>query len=258
MMSCIMNNLSNQRNACSNQHSCTQNKIDYALIDEFHFQNDLRKNSLEEKTLQRDGRKVRSDHSDIWNANFKKILTFREKHGHCLVPCKYVADPSLSRWVKRQRHYYNLQMKGKPSPLTKERVEKLRRVGFVWHAKEALWQKRFGELQEFKRMYGHYSVPSIFPSNQPLATWVKCQRRQYELYLKGHPSFITPDRIRSLDECGFEWNAPSVLLSKTIRDKKPEENTRWIDIILSDLSSDDSILSCNPIRFATEDILSHA
>lgn len=34
-------------------------------------------------------RVARSSYDDLWDANFKKLLTFREKHGHCLVPKRF-------------------------------------------------------------------------------------------------------------------------------------------------------------------------
>lgn len=224
---------------CSSHQYSKQVEMNYDLIVKSHYP----------KSIRRDRRKVRSDHNGLWITNFQKLLAFQEKNNHCIVPCIYDADPSLARWVKRQRHHYYLLSKGKPSPLRRERIEMLNKIGFVWHAKEALWQERFAELLEFKKKYGHCFVPTSFPSNQPLATWVKCQRRQYKLYESGRSSFITTDRIMMLEECGFEWNPNSVRLSKAKNVKtmlcEPEENTRWLDIILSDLASDDSILSSN-------------
>ncbi|KAL7466132.1 hypothetical protein ACHAXS_006424 [Conticribra weissflogii] len=58
-------------------------------------------------------------------------------------------------------------------------------------------------------------LTSTYPKNQPLAYWVFKQRGQYRIYMKGElsndikqSSHMTPDRIRALDEIGFEWNPP--------------------------------------------------
>lgn len=140
-----------------------------------------------------------------WNYSFQKLLKYREKHGHCLVPCEFDSDPSLARWVKRQRYQYYLMIHRKKSSMTQERVKVLDEIGFIWQAQDALWQERFHELLKFKKEHGHCSVPTTYTSNQKLATWVKFQRRQYRLHLEGRPSYISDERIATLEKHGFQW-----------------------------------------------------
>lgn len=33
-----------------------------------------------------------------WDEMFTRLVTFREKHGHCLVPNRYTEDPQLGSW----------------------------------------------------------------------------------------------------------------------------------------------------------------
>lgn len=33
-----------------------------------------------------------------WDEMYRRLLIFREKHGHCLVPNRYVDDPQLGSW----------------------------------------------------------------------------------------------------------------------------------------------------------------
>lgn len=35
-----------------------------------------------------------------WDESFKRLLAFREKHGHCRVPNRYKEDPRLGSWGK--------------------------------------------------------------------------------------------------------------------------------------------------------------
>ena len=51
----------------------------------------------------------------------------------------------------------------------------------------------------------HSNVPSTFPENPQLATWVKCQRRQYKLLRDGKTSNMTMERIVQLEKIGFVW-----------------------------------------------------
>mmetsp|Transcript_2194 Transcript_2194/g.3171 ORF Transcript_2194/g.3171 Transcript_2194/m.3171 type:complete len:389 (+) Transcript_2194:165-1331(+) len=183
-------------------------------------------------------KKVRSDYSDLWNLNYQKLGQFRQKNNHCVVPCEYNEDPSLARWVKRQRHLYHLLLKGKKSSLRPDRVKLLNDIGFSWDAKDALWQERYKNLVEFKNEHGHCVVPTIFAENQRLATWVKFQRRQYKLHLAGRPSYMTPGRIESLNSLGFEWTLRSSQTSKPAISIDTKDQKCWIDI-MADLASDD-------------------
>ena len=44
---------------------------------------------------------------DPWDQLYQRLATFRQLHGHCLVPRKYEADPRLARWVEVQRGLWN-------------------------------------------------------------------------------------------------------------------------------------------------------
>eukprot|EP00980_Cylindrotheca_fusiformis_P019767 scaffold6927_cov93-Cylindrotheca_fusiformis.AAC.5 len=137
-----------------------------------------------------------------WNQHYHELVAFREKHGHCRVPQKCEPKGSLSQWVKRQRYH----RKHKPEIISEERIRKLDEIGFVWDAQELVWHTRFDELLEFKRSHGHCSVPYKYSPNQKLATWVKCQRRQYQLLQRGKQSHLTPEREKLLGDAGFVWN----------------------------------------------------
>eukprot|EP00934_Nitzschia_sp_Nitz4_P007680 Nitzschia sp. Nitz4//scaffold45_size130396//97951//99093//NITZ4_003465-RA/size130396-processed-gene-0.226-mRNA-1//-1//CDS//3329552446//7670//frame0 len=141
-----------------------------------------------------------------WDEAFEELLEFRKKRGNCQVPHGFKENPSLSRWVKRQRYQYKLLKEGKPSTMTEERIERLENVGFVWDSHNTTWERRIAELQEYRRVHGHASVPTSYKENMKLATWVKQQRRQYKLFCQGRPSNITLERIEQLQSLGFEWS----------------------------------------------------
>lgn len=173
----------------------------------------IRQNSLKQETQHENAKAEREtlvmSQSDQWHSSFRKLILFRQRHGHCLVPCIFDDDPALARWVKRQRYQYYLLINGKKSSMKKVRIKMLNDIGFIWDAQEALWQERFRELLNFKRANGHCAVPTMYAPNQQLATWVKFQRRQYRLYQEERPSFITAERIKVLEKHGFEWKLRS-------------------------------------------------
>ena len=144
-----------------------------------------------------------------WAIKYDELIMYRQRFGDCLVPHTYKENLPLARWVKRQRYQYKLMMENKPSTMTKDRAEVLERIGFVWDSQGAAWYERLGELRAYKQRTGNCNVPTNFPENPQLATWVKCQRRQYKLYQDGRPSNITPHRLRELDRMGFEWEVRS-------------------------------------------------
>lgn len=140
-----------------------------------------------------------------WTDRYNDLVAFKQACGHCCVPHTYKENLPLARWVKRQRYQYKLMMEGKSSTMTSERIQVLEGIGFIWDSQGAAWNERLLELKEFRRAHRHCNVPSNFQGNPQLATWVKCQRRQYKLHKEGKTSNMTSERIQSLEDIGFEW-----------------------------------------------------
>jgi hypothetical protein len=104
----------------------------------------------------------------------------------------------------RQRRQYKLLEEGKATTLTPDRLELLNSLGFVWDSHEVNWSEKFGALLAFKRDNGDCNVPSNFVDKK-LATWVKCQRRQYKLHFAQRGSSMTEARIAALNKIDFLW-----------------------------------------------------
>ena len=138
--------------------------------------------------------------SEQWYEKYEELCEFHRKNGHCGVP---PSDAALYRWLKRQRHQFRLKKEGKPSPISDDRIAALDKVGISWDPQGDLWMDRLTELRDYLQVNGHCNVPSRYPPNAPLSTWVKCQRRQYKLFKEGKNSNITQDRIDKLIELGF-------------------------------------------------------
>jgi len=158
----------------------------------------------EQEDLNHEGR-FRPYQAGQWNERFTDLKTYSEANGNCLVPHTYKQNLPLARWVKRQRYQFKLMSEGKSSTMTDERVQALGAIGFIWDSQGAAWGERLEELKEFRSVYMHSNVPSNYSENPQLATWVKCQRRQYKLHMEQKPSNMTAQRIRDLETIGFEW-----------------------------------------------------
>lgn len=145
-----------------------------------------------------------------WHKNFQALVAFQKRFGHCLVPQKWQENPALGVWVNTLR-----SQRAKERFLTRERLRQLNEINFDWdfrrfapHAEagrrmkrvtyqEALWKKRFSELQAFQARHGHCRVPSTWPDRE-LAAWVVHQRQ--------FRTRLSPERRRRLDQLGFVWS----------------------------------------------------
>jgi hypothetical protein len=155
-----------------------------------------------------DGQRFKRFHEEKWSHRFKELLQFHREFGHSAVPHTYPRNPQLARWVKRQRRQYKLRCDGRPSTMTLERLQLLDSVGFVWDSHDVNWREKLAALDDFRRNHGHCNVPSNY-ADKKLATWVKCQRRQYKLHTDKKASAMTEDRIQELAKRGFEWEIRS-------------------------------------------------
>ena len=62
-----------------------------------------------------------------WTKMLKRLQAYQQEHdGSCNVPHKYLPDPQLGIWVNTQRCRY------KKGLLTKERCDRLEKIGFEW------------------------------------------------------------------------------------------------------------------------------
>jgi len=68
--------------------------------------------------------------ASIWNAQYKSLVEFKGKNGHCSVPLDY---GPLGRWVKEQRAYYHSSEEGNvPSSFTPVNIKRLEDLGLEW------------------------------------------------------------------------------------------------------------------------------
>jgi hypothetical protein len=107
-------------------------------------------------------------HEATWWDFYERLCRYKDEHGDTLVPSDYTRDPSLGKWVARQRRTHN------HLHLSQERVEQLESLGFSWNVRDDAWDYFYDQLQEFYQENGHTRVPV---SNKALWRWVERQRR---------------------------------------------------------------------------------
>jgi hypothetical protein len=175
--------------------------------------------------------KLRSYQAMLWKEKFQELCDFKGLYGTCHVPHDWSINPSLAKWVKRQRYQYKLKKEGKHTTLTDTREAALDELGFVWQSHLSAWEDKYQELLAYQAKHGHCHVPgsqSLATSSEhpQLAVWVQCQRRQYRLYCRGERSFMTEERVQKLDSVGFVWRprqAGGMTTAKSLQNKKKQQ-----------------------------------
>jgi uncharacterized protein YbgA (DUF1722 family) len=139
-----------------------------------------------------------------WNKQYEKLIEFKRKNGHCLVPSTYKEDMSLGTWVSKQRQFHN------QNTIRLDRKDLLDEIGFVWKApgvianyknNERNWHQQYEKLVEFKRKNGNCLVPQKYQEDASLGHWVGKQRQAHV------NNNMRQDRKGLLDEIGFVWKA---------------------------------------------------
>jgi superfamily II DNA or RNA helicase len=128
-----------------------------------------------------------------WEEWLGMLEQFVAENHHADVPKTYTVDVNggkynLGGWAGTQRQAY---AKG---GLDSDRINRLEALGFKWNTKEAQWERNFREFQDYIQRNGR-------PPSQSCAVgvWANSQRQYYG---SGN---LSPDRIRRLEEIGFEW-----------------------------------------------------
>jgi len=158
-----------------------------------------------------------------WSERFNELVQFSKLMGHTNVPHNYPRNKPLARWVKRQRYQFRLLKEGQASTMTEKRIQTLEEIGFVWDCFGDTWKEKLEDLKAYKHVHGNCDVPCNYGVNPQLATWVKCQRRQYKLFVDGKASSITLDRIQTLESMGFRWGLRSSKKRKAQQEQEQQQ-----------------------------------
>lgn len=124
-----------------------------------------------------------------------ELRAYKFRHGNCNVPPGSARWAGLAAWTAEQRVRYDLHERGRPSPLTPERYERLRELGLTVNP----WEGRLDELRGYKALHGDCDVPLDYPG---LGLWVLNQRDAFHFERDVFPQ----DRIDKLEALGFNWN----------------------------------------------------
>eukprot|EP00566_Odontella_aurita_P010264 CAMPEP_0113580570 /NCGR_PEP_ID=MMETSP0015_2-20120614/30763_1 /TAXON_ID=2838 /ORGANISM="Odontella" /LENGTH=422 /DNA_ID=CAMNT_0000484807 /DNA_START=250 /DNA_END=1518 /DNA_ORIENTATION=- /assembly_acc=CAM_ASM_000160 len=145
-----------------------------------------------------------------WDQMYARLLVFKGKHDHLLVPNRYSEDRSLGAWVSTQRRQYKSFQAGEETPMNTERASKLESIGFVWSTRDPRhvpWEVRYKQLLAYQAVNGDTLVPISYKPNPQLSNWVSTQRQEMKLLRDGRPTRLTAERIHLLNNVHFVWEA---------------------------------------------------
>ncbi len=128
----------------------------------------------------------------LWEEIFTKLCTFKQENGHCSVPKGHEKTKKLSSWISVQRNMF------RKNKLSKERIERLEELGFVWDPISTIWEEMFTELCKFKQENGHCNILKNSSGVRGLGNWVSHQRA---LFKKGA---LPSARVQRLEEIGIK------------------------------------------------------
>ena len=80
-----------------------------------------------------------------------------------------------------------------------------RTLSGLFKPNDSLWDQRLNELRAYKEVHGHCNVIFNDKTNKTLSICVSKQRREYGKYKDCKSSSMTKERIKALEQIGFQW-----------------------------------------------------
>ena len=126
------------------------------------------------------------------------LQDYFDREGHSDVMREYKTDDgfSLGQWVGTQRTR-NIE-----NNLSKERLEKLKTVNFIFNSQEDKWNEGFKYLQDYFDREGHSDVMRVYKTDDgfSLGNWVRTQRKQ------NIQNNLSKERLEKLKTVNFSFN----------------------------------------------------
>lgn len=120
----------------------------------------------------------------LWMERFRELQEYQQKHGNCLVPESYAANPGLGLWVTNQRAQYRrlIRLDSKSSAassstsnknaMTSHRIRLLNQLDFEFSLSDEKWMVHFADLGHYVKKHGI----GVWPTEDlPIRKWLEAQ-----------------------------------------------------------------------------------
>lgn len=155
-----------------------------------------KKEEKKKRRLEKAGCFIRREDLE-WEQRFKEWRNYVREHGTTEVPV-VEEHASIGTWIRIQR------MKKRAGKLDAKKIRRLEATGLLWEPQNELWERRFAELSQYHRKYGHCHFSSASLKNPKLYVWCAAQRWRRK---RGE---LSPDRIARLNALEFPWSLRNV------------------------------------------------
>jgi len=137
---------------------------------------------------------------NYWMEKYEELRQYMKAHGKHKMPTR--KEP-LGVWCDGQVLEYNKFHSGiKPCYITKERIDMLNDIGFVWDRMGTAWKDSFEELKKYREANGHCHVPVNY-GDKTLFRWIAKQRKKYKNYREGKKPSLTDEQVQLLQDIDF-------------------------------------------------------
>lgn len=149
-----------------------------------------------------------------WDLMYEKAKQYYHDNGDLEVQKRYItADGfALGSWIATQRLVHEGKCKG---ILTADRIKKLEAIGMRWESvRDIAWERYYAAAKAYYEEKGDLliSISNNKYLGVALGTWIA----QLRNYRKNNIqcSYLTPERIKKLDEIEMTWNVPDYLFEQ--------------------------------------------
>ncbi|MBI2926161.1 MAG: Helicase associated domain protein [Verrucomicrobia bacterium] len=129
----------------------------------------------------------------VWSARIAELTEFKKRFEHCNVSQTSPKYAGLAQWLNAQRR------RRRKNTFDPARVRELEELGVDWDPLEATWSQMLARLVQFKEADGHCNPTATTCTDRTLVLWVYSQRQRRQ------QGKLDGERIRRLDEIGFDW-----------------------------------------------------
>lgn len=177
----------------------------------------------------------RPSNNERFNEYVDAYVRFKERNGTGLVPGGYIDSDGyrLSAWTTQQKRQYR---EGK---LSKDKVEKLNAVGFLWNSYGDQWDKQFEEAKAYYEKYGHLSISADYAKTHKgsLSNWLRKQRDEY--VKEGHGN-LDDEQVALLESIHIELrNRNDILFMKALAALKRYQKEHGDTLVPTEYITDD-------------------
>ena len=142
---------------------------------------------------------------NYWMERFDEVKAFLAKSKSEEEPKHMMPNRKtpLGVWCDGQVLEYNKFKAGmKPCYISKDRIDLLSSIGFVWDRQMGAWMTHYNKLKRLHENFGYCDVSGNH-NDKALLRWIRKQKKKYENFKEGTKPALTEEQVKFLDAVHF-------------------------------------------------------